>query len=245
MNSINQSAVRTTPRHSGICRGTDSPYEQMFIFLAAQKKPSSRHICNMPYAPSQGNAPGNETNGAAADYWEVPADGAPGDSIPSNRRALLPESPALASLAAGVLWHSVLQALTHSGCVCVTASVRKANEVMIHSLGSFLAILTALWRITCTCGPPETPGHTCTGFLYLLWVLPAWWTMKRRRAMRTIGLLAVVLFTAPLVILVVHTWPTKIDANDTCHWKVRCSVIIEWLLFLLKPLSCGVLNQPF
>lgn len=83
-------------------------------------------------------------------------------------RAILPESAALVALAAGVLWHLVPQALTHSVCVCVTTSVRKANEVIIHSLGSLLAILTALSVITCTCDPPETPGHTCTGFLYLL-----------------------------------------------------------------------------
>lgn len=83
-------------------------------------------------------------------------------------RAILPEPAALAALAAGMLWHLVPQALTHSVCVCVTTSVRKANEVMIHSLGSFLAILTALSGITCTRDPPETPGHTCTSFLYLL-----------------------------------------------------------------------------
>lgn len=35
--------------------------------------------------------------------------------------------------------------------------------------------------------------------------------------MRMTGLLVVLLFTAPLVIFMVHTWPTKIDANDTCH----------------------------
>lgn len=42
-----------------------------------------------------------------------------------------------------------------------------------------------------------------------------------RRRMRMMGSL-LLLFTTPLVILMVHKWPRKIIACGTCHWKVWC-----------------------
>lgn len=177
MNQINQSAVSTVPRHSGICRRM-TPHvntcSSPFTFLAAQKKPSHRHIHNMatwstlprvpphqllPYAPSQGNSPGNETEQQKT-IGRFPSTEPAAIIFPGNHRPLLPDLPGLVSLSAGMLRHVALQALTY--ILGVTVSVREAKQAMIHSLGSLLATFTALSRIKHSCVPPETLSHVCT-----------------------------------------------------------------------------------
>ena len=112
--------------------------------------------------------------------------------------------------------------------------------------------------------PSWNASHMYSGFPYLLRVLPAWLTMRRRkRRIRMTGLLLLLLFTASLEILTLHKWPTKINAsgmdlilkvfsnlNDSrILYAIKkfgvSSVILEWLLFLLKPLSCSVSHRPF
>lgn len=152
MNRINQSAVRTIPNHAGICRRMTPHPNTPCKFLAAQKKPSSCHICNtatrstlprvlppplvsalctQPRQQSWKRHKQSSRIKLRGSCWQSPQEQySQAITAPS---CLTPCIWCLCLLAHYSAWHYRLRSSLRL-CVCVAVSVRKAKQVMIHCL---------------------------------------------------------------------------------------------------------------